>query len=383
MHGYTLIQLIGPCVGRYQCIAGAASEAMHAQHISADGTWVSFFSEAGGRVYCLWLRADVCGLCDLSADWRVESSLCYYTVDRYLFVEITGWEFSNQHPVLYYLLEGFVRYVLFMSVYGLFSVALSFLTDKEYLCILIPMIYYNFLAIAVSALEGLVQVITQAELRPNLLFLAPHLYGDVERARLCERFCHHFSAAARHRLFGTRDRIPDSLGSQEGCLWGALDIFPRRAGPSLREALLLIYTFFSWMYFSRGAPVYQNPFLLILIHLGYYAILFPFDYSNTMIVCRQEDLRDILREGLSADGGGRGLVRDSAACPDVRAGICMGRCDGLAEDGDRAFVQQLQRGALWRNISRVFESMGDALRQSQPVCAVTILLRDQLRGRIF
>ena len=55
--------------------------------------------------------------------------------------------------------------------------------------------------------------------------------------------------------------------------------------------ILLIYTFFNWMYFSQGAPVYQNPFLLILIHLGYYAILFPFDYSNTMIVCRQEDLR--------------------------------------------------------------------------------------------
>lgn len=55
--------------------------------------------------------------------------------------------------------------------------------------------------------------------------------------------------------------------------------------------ILLIYTFFNWMYFSQEAPVYQNPFLLILIHLGYYAILFPFDYSNTMIVCRQEDLR--------------------------------------------------------------------------------------------
>lgn len=97
----------------------------------------------------------------------------HHQVDRYLFIEWTGVNFSNEHPVLYYMLEGFLRYFVFIFVYSLFAVAISFLTNKLYLCTLIPLFYFGFLAIAVGALERLVQVITGAQVRPNLMFLAP------------------------------------------------------------------------------------------------------------------------------------------------------------------------------------------------------------------
>ena len=181
MHGYTLIQLIGPLLAGIsvlpvlrlkRCMPNIYLRTEHGYRffLKRTAAYIVYGCVLMYAAYVIFLLIGALNLPIL------------YTVDRYLFVEITGWEFSNQHPILYYLLEGFVRYVLFMSVYGLFSVALSFLTDKDYLCILIPMIYYNFLAIAVSALEGLVQVITQAELMPNLLFLAP-TYTVMSNAR--------------------------------------------------------------------------------------------------------------------------------------------------------------------------------------------------------
>ncbi len=181
MHGYTLIQLIGPVLAGISVLPVLRlKRCMPNIYLRTEHGYRFFLKRAVAYIvygcvlmYAAYVIFLLIGALNLPM---------YYTVDRYLFVEITGWEFSHQHPVLYYLLEGFIRYVLFMSVYGLFSVALSFLTDKEYLCILIPMIYYNFLAIAVSALEGLVQVITQAELRPNLLFLAP-TYTVMSNAR--------------------------------------------------------------------------------------------------------------------------------------------------------------------------------------------------------
>ena len=97
----------------------------------------------------------------------------HYRIDRYLFIEWTGKNFSNEHPILYYMLEGFVRYVMFMSVYCLFAIAISFLTQKKYLYILIPLLYFDLGAIGEAALEKMVQSITEAQLSPNLMFLAP------------------------------------------------------------------------------------------------------------------------------------------------------------------------------------------------------------------
>lgn len=181
MHGYTLVQLIGPVF--------AGISILPVLRLKGCMPNIYLRTEHGYRFFLKQTAAYILYGCTLMYAAYVIFLLIgalnlpiHYTVDRYLFVEITGWEFSNQHPILYYLLEGFVRYVLFMSVYGLFSVSLSFLTDKNYLCVLIPMIYYNFLAIAVSALEGFVRVVTQADLMPNLMFLAP-TYTVMSNAR--------------------------------------------------------------------------------------------------------------------------------------------------------------------------------------------------------
>ena len=87
-------------------------------------------------------------------------------VDTDLFSDILGANFSHNHPYLYYLLEGFLRYVIFMFVYGLFSVSISFLTQKIYLCVLIPTAYYLILSLCISVFQGIF-------LTNKLSFLAP------------------------------------------------------------------------------------------------------------------------------------------------------------------------------------------------------------------
>ena len=91
-------------------------------------------------------------------------------IPRQLFSEITGENFANEHPVLYYVLEGFVRYILFVFIYGLFTVAISFWTEKIYLCVLIPMIYYGAGCLRVSVMEG---VLHNFHINVNLFFLSP------------------------------------------------------------------------------------------------------------------------------------------------------------------------------------------------------------------
>lgn len=91
-------------------------------------------------------------------------------IPRQLFSEITGENFANEHPVLYYVLEGFVRYILFLFVYGLFTVAVSFWTEKIYLCVLIPMIYYGAGGLLVSVIEA---ILHNFQWNVNLFFLSP------------------------------------------------------------------------------------------------------------------------------------------------------------------------------------------------------------------
>jgi len=86
-------------------------------------------------------------------------------VPRELFSEIFGKDFYNQHMVLYFVLEGFLKFFIFPFVYGLFAVSISFLTEKKYLCLLIPLVYFSVLAIFVSVLESVFIM--------DLLFLSP------------------------------------------------------------------------------------------------------------------------------------------------------------------------------------------------------------------
>jgi len=71
---------------------------------------------------------------------------------RSLFGEFLGNSFSYQHPVNYFLLEGFLKYVIFSSVYALLGISISFITKKAYLYILIPIGYYFVISVVSASL---------------------------------------------------------------------------------------------------------------------------------------------------------------------------------------------------------------------------------------
>jgi hypothetical protein len=66
----------------------------------------------------------------------------YYT--RSFLSDLFGKYFFNQHPIEFYLLFGFVATFIFGIIYALFSISVSFLSDKNYLSVLIPYGYFIF-----------------------------------------------------------------------------------------------------------------------------------------------------------------------------------------------------------------------------------------------
>lgn len=70
---------------------------------------------------------------------------------RNMFADILGAEFYLQHRYSYYLLEGFLKYFLTGFVYSFFGLSIALFTDKKFLFILIPTIYF----LGTSAIIGL------------------------------------------------------------------------------------------------------------------------------------------------------------------------------------------------------------------------------------
>lgn len=86
-------------------------------------------------------------------------------ISRVLFVEILGRNFVNEHTFLFFVIDGFLKYFVFCFVYGLFSISISFMTSKNYLCVLIPIIYYIGLDIIIAVLNFVVPF--------DIFFLSP------------------------------------------------------------------------------------------------------------------------------------------------------------------------------------------------------------------
>lgn len=74
----------------------------------------------------------------------------YYT--KSFMADVFGKYFFNQFPIPFYLLFGFVATFLFGVVYGLFTISVSFLTDKKYLAVLVPFSYFLFASLLFSML---------------------------------------------------------------------------------------------------------------------------------------------------------------------------------------------------------------------------------------
>ena len=66
-----------------------------------------------------------------------------------MFADIFGREALIEHYHLYYLVEGFISYFLIALEFGLLTIYISLRTDKKYLIVLIPFIFY-----VISALMG-------------------------------------------------------------------------------------------------------------------------------------------------------------------------------------------------------------------------------------
>lgn len=80
----------------------------------------------------------------------------YY--ERDLYMDILGRNFYSDHPILFLLLDGFHKYIIFGSVYALFFAAVSFYTRRWYLCVLIPVVYYFGLDLLCSAIGSMYSV---------------------------------------------------------------------------------------------------------------------------------------------------------------------------------------------------------------------------------
>lgn len=80
----------------------------------------------------------------------------YY--ERDLYMDILGRSFYSDHPILFLLLDGFHKYIIFGSVYALFFAAVSFYTRRWYLCVLIPVVYYFGLDLLCSAIGSMYSV---------------------------------------------------------------------------------------------------------------------------------------------------------------------------------------------------------------------------------
>ena len=84
---------------------------------------------------------------------------------RELFSDILGPDFYNNHIILYFILEGFLKYFIFTIVYSLFAIAVSFLTSNNYYALIIPFAYYAVTAIIVAVISSAIGV--------DLTFLSP------------------------------------------------------------------------------------------------------------------------------------------------------------------------------------------------------------------
>lgn len=74
--------------------------------------------------------------------------------NRVFMPEIFGEFFAVKNMFMYFVVDGFWKYFVFSFIYGLFSVGISFYTKKDFLCLIIPSVYYIVLDIVFSGLGG-------------------------------------------------------------------------------------------------------------------------------------------------------------------------------------------------------------------------------------
>ncbi|MCH5203815.1 MAG: hypothetical protein J1F03_03650 [Oscillospiraceae bacterium] len=71
---------------------------------------------------------------------------------RVFMPEIFGEFFAADNMFIFFVVDGFWKYFVFCFVYGLFSVCVSFYTKKDFLCLIVPTVYYLVFDITFSGI---------------------------------------------------------------------------------------------------------------------------------------------------------------------------------------------------------------------------------------
>lgn len=72
-----------------------------------------------------------------------------------LFADVLGAGFYYNHPVIYYVLESGMKYIIFPFIYSLFTMAVAFYTEKKYLILSIPTVYYIVLTVIFQCIPAI------------------------------------------------------------------------------------------------------------------------------------------------------------------------------------------------------------------------------------
>lgn len=62
--------------------------------------------------------------------------------NRQFMPEIFGEFFAVKNMFMYFVVDGIWKFFVFCFVYGLFSVSISFYTKKDFMCLIVPTVYY-------------------------------------------------------------------------------------------------------------------------------------------------------------------------------------------------------------------------------------------------
>lgn len=74
---------------------------------------------------------------------------------RVFMPEIFGEFFAAENMFMYFVVDGFWKYFVFCFIYGLFSVSVSFYTRKDFMCLIIPSVYYIVLDLVFSGIGAI------------------------------------------------------------------------------------------------------------------------------------------------------------------------------------------------------------------------------------
>lgn len=70
--------------------------------------------------------------------------------NRVFMPEIFGEFFAAKNMFMFFVVDGFWKFFVFCFVYGLFSVSVSFYTRKDFMCLIVPTVYYIVLDLILS-----------------------------------------------------------------------------------------------------------------------------------------------------------------------------------------------------------------------------------------